>query len=75
VQHGPADVLHHIYEEENEWFLDLKDQYDDQAFLTARFQEEFERYAGGGGQSSRMAGETRSFDASAGMDDTSANRI
>lgn len=40
-------VLHHMYQEENGWFLELREQSeDDPAWLAARFREEFERYAG-----------------------------
>jgi hypothetical protein len=46
LEHIRGAVLHHIFEEEGSWFLELHDQYDDQAFLTARFREEYERYAG-----------------------------
>ncbi len=38
-------VGRHIFEEEGTWFLVLKTDYDDQAFLTRRFREEFDRYA------------------------------
>lgn len=45
--HLCAEVLHHMYEEENGWFLELQSESeDDPAWLAARFQEEFERYAG-----------------------------
>jgi hypothetical protein len=47
LEHIRGAVLHHIYEEEGGWFLDLKRDYDDQAFLTRRFIEEYERYARG----------------------------
>jgi hypothetical protein len=40
-------VLHHIFEEEAAWCPELKSQNHDQAFLTQRFREEYERYAGG----------------------------
>jgi hypothetical protein len=40
-------VLHHMYEEEDHWFLRLKTDYEDQAFLTRRYQEEFKRYTSG----------------------------
>jgi hypothetical protein len=36
-----------MYEEENSWFPELKRDYDDQTFLTRRYHEEFQRYAGG----------------------------
>lgn len=49
VQHIRGAVLHHMYEEEDHWFIRLKQEYPDQAFLTRRFQEEFQRYAGGEG--------------------------
>lgn len=47
LEHIRGAVLHHIFEEESTWFLDLKRDYDDQAFLTRRFHEEYERYAAG----------------------------
>ena len=47
LEHIRGAVLHHIFEEEGSWFLELKREYDDQAFLTRRFREEYERYAGG----------------------------
>lgn len=48
LEHIRGAVLHHIFEEEGTWFLDLKRDYDDQAFLTRRFHEEYARYAGEG---------------------------
>jgi hemerythrin superfamily protein len=39
-----AAVLAHMEEEETTWFLEIKDGYRDQAKLTARYREEFERY-------------------------------
>jgi hemerythrin superfamily protein len=44
LEHIRGAVLHHIFEEESSWFLELKEQYDDQPALTARYTEEFERY-------------------------------
>lgn len=44
LEHIEGAVLHHIFEEEGRWFPELKRRYDDQAHLTARFLEEFERY-------------------------------
>jgi hypothetical protein len=62
LEHIRGAVLHHVYEEENRWFIELKERYDDQAFLTARYQEEFERYVGtGDGSTSAAVRETRSF--------------
>lgn len=63
LEHIRGAVLHHIFEEESAWFLKLKADYDDQAFLTARFAEEYERYAGGAEAGS---GEPRSFQPSTG---------
>jgi len=39
---------HHVYAEEGNWYLDLKEKTPatDQAFLTKRYAEEFERYVG-----------------------------
>jgi hypothetical protein len=62
LEHIRGAVLHHIYEEEGTWFLELKEKYDDQAFLTKRFREEYERYAGeGDGQKGSSLNEPRSF--------------
>jgi hypothetical protein len=44
LQHIEGAVLHHMYEEEGTWFIDLKNKGEDQAMLTQRFQEEFTRY-------------------------------
>ena len=63
VDHLRNAVLHHIYEEENDWFLKLKEEAeDDPVWLTERFREEFERYAG----VTRPGGEFRSYAGSAG---------
>jgi hemerythrin superfamily protein len=61
LEHIRGAVLHHIYEEEGSWFLKIKEEYDDQAFLTRRFREEYERYARGAEQAAM--GEPRSFGA------------
>ena len=50
-QHDPVHfgaVVHHVYEEESNWFLDLKNKTPpaDQAKLTKRYQEHFARYMG-----------------------------
>lgn len=45
-EHIRGAVLHHIFEEEGTWFLELKEKGEDQAWLTERFREEYERYAG-----------------------------
>jgi hypothetical protein len=47
LEHIRGAVLHHIFEEESTWFLELKDRYEDQGFLTRRFSEEYDRYARG----------------------------
>jgi len=49
LQHIRGAVLHHIYEEEDHWFIRLKEEYEDQAFLTRRYAEEFKRYTGSPG--------------------------
>ena len=70
LEHIRGAVLHHIYEEEGTWFLELKEEYDDQAFLTRRFREEYERYAGTAGAEAAAARgslqEPRSFGAAEG---------
>ncbi|MEW6017226.1 MAG: hemerythrin domain-containing protein [Pseudomonadota bacterium] len=50
LEHIRGAVLHHMYEEEHTWFPELLQQYEDQAFLTLRFCEEYERYCGVGGE-------------------------
>ncbi|AQR60287.1 hypothetical protein BZG35_00420 [Brevundimonas sp. LM2] len=45
-EHIEGAVLTHMYEEESGWFLELKEKGEHQERLTARYQEEFERYAG-----------------------------
>ena len=60
LEHIHRAVRRHMYEEENGWFLDLKDKAQDQAYLTRRFREEFARYAGEGELSFAQA-EPRSF--------------
>jgi hypothetical protein len=56
LEHIRGAVLHHIYEEEGTWFIELKEQ-GDQALLTERFVEEYERYVGAdaGGMGERRA--------------------
>jgi PDZ domain-containing secreted protein len=58
LEHIRGAVLHHIFEEEGTWFLELKEKAPDQAYLTQRFAEEYERYAGG---IAKIAAEPRSF--------------
>ena len=49
LEHLRGAVLHHVYEEEGTWFPDLAHSSDvDQAKLTVRYREEFERYMGTG---------------------------
>ncbi|HEX3837965.1 MAG TPA: hemerythrin domain-containing protein [Steroidobacteraceae bacterium] len=48
LEHIRDAVAHHVYEEENQWFLDLKANVSEpeQATLGRRYQEEFDRYVG-----------------------------
>lgn len=46
--HIEGAVLHHMYEEEHSWFLELQDKAEDPARITARFKEEYDRYVRGG---------------------------
>jgi hypothetical protein len=56
LEHVRGAVAHHIYEEENDRFLDLKRlPAADQARLTERYAEEFERYVGGGANAAELA--------------------
>jgi len=51
LEHIRGAVAHHMYEEENDRFLDLtKLPPAEQQYLTQRYQEEFERYAGAEGR-------------------------
>lgn len=49
LEHIRGAVAHHMYEEEGTWFLDLKRQAApaDQAKLTQRYREEWDRYTSG----------------------------
>jgi len=57
LEHVRGAVLHHMYEEEGTWFMELLDKAprDEHVRLTERFREEFERYTGGGAASSGTA--------------------
>ena len=48
LEHIRGAVTHHMYEEESEWFPELKEKADaaTQARLTRRYREEIERYLG-----------------------------
>jgi len=48
LEHIEGAVAHHMYAEEGNWFLDLKQNasVEDQAMLTKRYAEEYERYVG-----------------------------
>jgi Hemerythrin HHE cation binding domain len=48
LDHIKGALLHHMYEEEGNWFLALKQRAlpQDQEMMTARYAEEFDRYVG-----------------------------
>lgn len=48
LNHIEGAVAHHVYAEEGNWYLDLKQTAppQDQAMLTKRYAEEYERYVG-----------------------------
>ena len=50
LEHIQGAVAHHMYAEEGNWLLDLKNEASasDQAMMTARYAEEYQRYVGGG---------------------------
>lgn len=50
LEHVKGALQHHMYEEEGNWFLDLKKKatLEEQEMLTDRYTEEFDRYMGGG---------------------------
>jgi hemerythrin HHE cation binding domain-containing protein len=65
LEHVRGAVAHHMYEEENDRFLDLKQlPAADQERLTQRFREEFDRYM--------KAGDKTSLDMTEGLQSTSA---
>lgn len=43
-EHIEGAVLTHMYEEESGWFMELKEARPDEARLTARYAEEYDRY-------------------------------
>ncbi|MDO7841951.1 hemerythrin domain-containing protein [Sphingomonas immobilis] len=49
LEHIRGAVAHHVYSEEGTWFLKLAESADaeEQARITARYDEEFERYTSG----------------------------
>jgi len=49
LEHIEGAVAHHVYAEEGNWYLDLKQKApaSDQAMLSKRYAEEYERYVGG----------------------------
>lgn len=49
LEHIRGAVLQHIYQEESEWFLELKEKAStvDELRLAERYEEEFDRYMGG----------------------------
>lgn len=48
LEHIEGAVRHHMYQEEGTWFLELKESASvaDEAMLTQRYQQEYERYVG-----------------------------
>jgi hypothetical protein len=48
LEHIKGALQHHMYEEEGNWFMDLKTKAtaQDQEAMTARYAEEFDRYVG-----------------------------
>jgi hypothetical protein len=69
--HLEGAVAHHVYEEESKWFLDLKERApaQEQDRLTARYEEEYERYMGADSEDAedlyRTFGEGRTFESGA----------
>jgi hypothetical protein len=60
LEHIRGAVAHHMYEEEGDRFLDLKSlPPSDQARLTARYMEEFDRYVEPGRESDLELGTSR----------------
>jgi hypothetical protein len=61
--HLEGAVKTHVYQEESDWFIDMKRDApaEAQVHATARYQEEARRYFEGGPSSGGVAGEERSF--------------
>jgi hypothetical protein len=61
--HLEGAVKTHVYQEESDWFIDMKTEApaEAQARVTARYKEEYGRYIDGGPSPSRIAGERPSF--------------
>src|SRR6201996_1169924 len=61
--HLQGAVQTHVYQEEGDWFLDMKQSApaEAQAHATSRYEEEYGRYIDGGPVSGGLAGEVRSF--------------
>ena len=61
--HLEGAVKTHVYQEESDWFIDMKREApaEAQAHATARYKEEAERYFGGGAPVGAVAAESRSF--------------
>lgn len=55
LEHIEGAVLHHMFEEEGTWFLELKEKAPDQDVLTKRYSEEYRRYVFGVGEASSAA--------------------
>lgn len=71
LEHIRGAVLHHMFEEEGTWFLELKAKAPDQDFLTRRFAEEYQRYAFGVAETS--VAEPRSFASSDDIEEIGRN--
>ena len=56
LEHIRGAVAHHVYEEESEWFIDLKEKVPavEQTRLGQRYQEEFVRYVGNNASSEQV---------------------
>jgi hemerythrin superfamily protein len=52
LEHIRGAVAHHVYEEEGNWFVDLRTKLPqaDQTKITFRYQEEYTRYTNGGSE-------------------------
>jgi hypothetical protein len=61
--HLEGAVMTHVFQEESDWFIDMKEKApaDAQAHATARYREEAGRYFDGGPSAGDVAGESRSF--------------
>ena len=76
LEHVRGAVAHHVYEEESEWFIELKQKAPStqQTRLTQRYREEFVRYMGNEGYDEQVVVRPADANDSSSLDPTPAPR-